>query len=48
LRYRGGPVPFVWELQAEGVIEIKQRGPIRVLDVGRLNTLGAPEELIAQ
>jgi CRP/FNR family transcriptional regulator, anaerobic regulatory protein len=36
------------KLQAEGVIEIKQRGPIRVVDVGRLKELGSPEELVAQ
>jgi CRP/FNR family transcriptional regulator len=36
------------KLQAEGVIEIKQRGSIRVLDIGKLKQLGSPEEIIAQ
>ena len=36
------------KLQAEGVIEIKQRGPIRVLDIGKLKALGSPEDVIAQ
>ena len=35
------------KLQAEGVIEIKQRGPIRVLDIGKLKELASPEEIIA-
>jgi CRP/FNR family transcriptional regulator, anaerobic regulatory protein len=34
------------KLQAEGVIEIKQRGPIRVLDIGKLKALGYPEDII--
>ena len=36
------------KLQAEGVIEIKQRGPIRVLDIRKLQELGSPEDVIAQ
>jgi CRP/FNR family transcriptional regulator len=36
------------KLQAEGVIEIKQRGPIRVLDIRKLKELGSPEDIIAQ
>ncbi|MDZ4790063.1 MAG: helix-turn-helix domain-containing protein [Hyphomicrobiales bacterium] len=32
------------KLQAEHIIEIKRRGPIHVLDIDKLRTLGAPEQ----
>ena len=36
------------KLQAEGVIQVKQRGPIRVLDIRKLKELGYPEDIITQ